>query len=91
MSKVRFRTGLAAGSVELQRARLLPPLVVVVLMAFGASCATQMRVQSDPPGAEVTYQRQSYGPTPTTVPVEPGAYGSEVELTLDSGTKKQRA
>lgn len=65
MSKVRgVQNGVAAGAVEAPRARVLPALVVVGLLVFVASCATQMRVQSDPPGAEVTCQRQSHGPTP---------------------------
>lgn len=48
-------------------------------------CATQMRVDSTPPGAEVLFEGRSTGKTPTVVEIPSGEIGSSVELIVRKG------
>ena len=51
-----------------------------------AGCATTVRVDSNPPGADVLYQGKVVGQTPGTIEIETGGVGSSVELEFRKGS-----
>jgi hypothetical protein len=62
-------------------ARLGLCALVAGAFVLGA-CATTMKVESTPPGAQILYEGKPVGTAPTSIDVPSGGMGSTVELTV---------